>query len=45
MDLRKAYDSVPHAALWVALEKLGVPKEMVDLVNSFHDDMKAEALS
>jgi len=42
VDLRKAYDSVPRAALWVALEKLGVPKELVELVKSFHDDTRAE---
>ena len=44
VDLCKAYDSVPRAALWVTLEKLGVPKEMVDLVKSFHDDTKGELL-
>ena len=32
MDLQKAYDSVPHAVLWRALEKLGVPDTMIRLV-------------
>ena len=38
MDLRKAYDSVPREA---ALQKLGVPEAMIDLVKSFHSGMKA----
>ena len=41
VDLRKAYDSVPRAALWIALRKLGVPEDVIKLVKSFHDDMKA----
>ncbi len=41
MDLKKAYDSVPRAALWHALEKLGVPGDVVKLVQSFHEGMKA----
>ena len=42
VDLRKAYDSVPREALWVALRKLGVPDVMVDIVKSFHSQMKAK---
>ena len=41
MDLRKAYDSVPRAALWSVLLKLGIPKELVELVKSFHDGTRA----
>ena len=41
MDLRKAYDSVPREALWIALQKLGVPEAMIDLVKSFHSGMRA----
>ena len=41
VDLRKAYDSVPRAALWLALQKLGVPPRVVSLIESFHDDMMA----
>ena len=41
MDLRKAYNSVPRAALWLALLKVGVPETLVELGKSFHDHMKA----
>ena len=41
IDLRKAYDSVPREALWVALSKLGVPDTLIELIRSFHQDMKA----
>ena len=42
VDLQKAYDSVPRAVLWRALEKLGVPDSMIRLVQSFHEGMKAQ---
>ena len=35
IDLRKAYDSVPHEALWLALSKLGVPEPTIKLIRSF----------
>ena len=41
VDLKKPYDSVPRSALWVALRKLGVPDQTVQLVKSFHQDMQA----
>ena len=41
IDLKKAYDSVPREALWVALGKLGVPDSMIELIQSFHQDIKA----
>ena len=41
VNLRKAYDSVPQEALWLTLLKLGVPESLVELVRSFHDNMKA----
>ena len=41
IDLKKAYDSVPREAMWIALTKLGVPEEIVQLIKSkFHQDMK-----
>ncbi len=42
IDLRKAYDSVPREALWIALQKLGVPEGMVNIIASFHNGMKAK---
>ena len=36
IDLKKAYDSVPREALWMALRKLGVPKDTISLIQSFH---------
>ena len=42
IDLKKAYDSVPREALWIALQKLGVPTETVQLIRSFHQNMKAK---
>lgn len=42
IDLRKAYDSVPREAMWVVLRKLGVPDQLVEIIQSFHQDMKAQ---
>ena len=42
MDLRKAYDSVPHQALWLVLEKYGNPPLLVRLIQSLHDVMKVK---
>ena len=33
IDLRKAYDSVPRAALWQCLRKLSIPSSLVQLIN------------
>ena len=41
IDLRKAYDSVPRAAMWRALEKLGIPKCIINIIRSYHDGMTA----
>ena len=41
IDLKKAYDSVPREAMWLALKKLGVPAEVIQLIHSFHVGMKA----
>ena len=42
IDLKKAYDSVPREAMWLALGKLGVPELLVKLIKSFHEDIKAK---
>ena len=40
VDLKKAYDSVPHLALWAALSKYGIPQLLIDIVSSFHENKK-----
>ena len=42
IDLRKAYDSVPCAAMWKALGKLGVPEPVIELIRSFHQNMQVQ---
>ena len=34
------YNSVPQKALWITLQKLGVPDDMTTLIKSFHQDMR-----
>ena len=41
VDLKKAYDSMPHDALWKAMRKLAVPEVLVEIVKSFHEGMEA----
>ena len=42
VDLKKAYDSVPHEALWCVLKKYGMPPSMLSILRSLHDSMSAE---
>ena len=42
IDLKKAYDSVPRETMWLALKKLGVPADVIQLIRSFHMGMKAK---
>ena len=42
VDLRKAYDSVPREAMWKVLGKYGIPRKMISLIQSFHENMSAE---
>ena len=41
IDLRKAYDSVPHEAV---LKKFGIPSTMMSVICSLHDGMRAEVM-
>ena len=42
INLKKAYDFVPRKAMSLALDKLGVTDEIVLLIHSFYEGMKAE---
>ena len=35
------YDSEPREAMWKALQKYGLPPEVVSLVKSFHEGVSA----
>ena len=41
VDLRKAYDSIPRAALWLVLERVEIPPLMLRLIRSLHEGMEA----
>ena len=41
VDHRKAYDSIPHHALWLVLERVGVPQHMLGLIHSLNNGMEA----
>ena len=34
VDLRKAYHSIPRKALWLVLQKYGIPLVMINLIQS-----------
>ena len=42
VDLRKAYDFIPRQALWLVLHKYGIPTQLIQLIQSLHERMKAE---
>ena len=42
VDLKKAYDSIPRQALWLVLQKYGIPPVIINLIQSLHEGMKAE---
>ena len=44
VDLRKAYDLVPRSAMWLILQKYGVPTVIVDLVRDFMKLWKLRSL-
>ena len=42
IDLWKAYDSIPHDALWHVLQKFGIPRSIINVIHSLHVGMQAE---
>ena len=45
VDLRKAYDSIPRLALWLLLERVGVPPVMLNIIKSLHEGMRVKIQS
>ena len=40
IGLKKAYHSVPRLAMWLALGKLDVPEQKIQLIRSFQEVMR-----
>ena len=40
IDLKKAYNSVPRNALWMALGKLGMAEQTIQFIQSIHQGMQ-----
>ena len=45
VDLTKAFDTVNRDALWQVLRRLGIPENMLSVIISFHEGMKASVVS
>ena len=41
IDLQKAYYTVDRNVLWQVLTRIGVPPQMVTVIQQFHDGMRA----
>ena len=41
IDLQKAYDTVDRTLLWQVLIRIGVPPQMIVVIEQFHDGMRA----
>ena len=41
IDLQKAYDTVDRTLLWQVLTRIGVPPQMLAVIQQFHDGMRA----
>lgn len=41
IDLTKAFDLVSRSGLFILLEKIGCPPKLLNIIRSFHDDMKS----
>mmetsp|Transcript_20858 Transcript_20858/g.64667 ORF Transcript_20858/g.64667 Transcript_20858/m.64667 type:complete len:117 (-) Transcript_20858:365-715(-) len=44
LDLRKAYDMVPHEILFEKLERLGIHGRLLDLIKAFYTDARARVI-
>ena len=44
IDLTKAFDTVSRSALWIVLEKAGIPSQMRKVIASFHNGMIAQVI-
>ena len=40
VNLKKTYNSVPCETLWVELSKLGIQQLLINIISSFHENMK-----
>ena len=41
VDLQKAYDAVDRTLLWQVLTRIGVPSQIIAVIQQFHDGMRA----
>ena len=41
IDLQKVYDTVDRTLLWQVLTRIGVPPQMIAVIQEFHDRMRA----
>ena len=41
VDLQKAYDTVDRTLLWQVLTRIGVPPQMIAVIQHFHDGMRS----
>ena len=41
VDLQKAYDTIDRPLLWQVLTRIGVPPQMIAVIQQFHDGMRA----
>ena len=41
IDIQKAYDTIDRTLLWQVLTRIGVPPQMIAVIQQFHDGMRA----
>ena len=45
IKLTKVFDTMNRTALWEILKKLGIPDNMLNVIISFHEGMRASTVS